>query len=252
MGTEVATSHRERVLARIAELKKAGAVPSPRNTGVQYFDLSGNDGTFTVGRNKIEVPADQKFVAPLEGARRSWLYWEAKKVTNRIVAKVLEGMPAEPPEDDLRVGDSRDRPRDGWSLHYGLQMTGLGGEFDGIVVDLEKSSKGVENFFNDVVGAAIDMAENPESGGMFNPILTIEIKSYENKKHDRTVYFPEPTIVDWTDAGGRLLSEENPTFHAVVCGGASDECSGSGGLEDIVRDPEPLTVAPPPPALPPF
>jgi len=56
-----------------------------------------------------------------------------------------------------------------------------------------------------------------------------------------------PGPVSYADLFEIAVPMDPPT-----CGGASDECSGSGGLEDIVRDPEPLTVAPPPPALPPF
>lgn len=208
------------ILAKVEALKKTGAVPQAARGSQLFAKFDGNTGAWTIGKNREAIPDTQKFVIALEGAQRGYQFWKSGKVHESRMREVIDGpMPAEPdkaPDGSPAyfVGD-RPKPeeRDGWQETRVLQLTGKGGEYDGIFSEWSTTSYGGKQAADDAMNRMAH-ATATEQGreGFFNPVVTLGTDDgYEHKTYRRMVYNPIITVLGWTD--GKTVVTDLGEYH---------------------------------------
>ena len=199
MGAGMLT--KEQVLAKARERIQSGEAPKERMSGKVFLSLDGNTGGLTYGRDKTPLDEDQKFVAPLAAQMHGLMYWEGGVVRNEKMLPVIEGPIPVFPEGELVAGTlAPPRNRDGWTQVVSLQLSGIGGDLDQLVAQLDLSNMSKLGAGQSFLGQIFAQLETEDGGkGFFNPVLRLGVDSYRNKTHSRDVYFPVFDIEGWTD-----------------------------------------------------
>lgn len=196
---------RDMILAKAAERRAAGETPERRNAGAVYATLDGNNGKFTAGRQETPIPSDQHFVLLLDGCAYERPLWLSKKVIKRLTVPVLEGTMPDIPAGEPAIGSlPKPRERDGWGESINLLLSGVdGGPFEGVILRLDCSNMSQRDRAAELLNLVFDQIDTPDGqGGLFVPILTIEIDFYFNKTYTKDVYFPVFKVVGWTNIEG--------------------------------------------------
>lgn len=162
----------------------------------QFMKFSGNDGTYTFGKDQEELEhGTQLVVNPMELAA-GWICWKDGKLVDEDNVRVVDGNPRD--EEDLKDHgpyDNDDDNQDGWQEQRIIHLASIDGE----LFILKLSSKGGIRAFGKLLE---DFSLGRKKHGFdMVPVIELDANGFDakNKKGKKIgkKFAPKFTIIKW-------------------------------------------------------
>ena len=206
--------------------------------GIQYMTMNQEgkpgEGTITYGAERTEIEEGSEWVLLPQTLKHGYLARNGAKVDDEVWASVFHDLP-----------DVTDKPIKrgfNWDQAYKGEFVCVSGEDVGTQVEFGGAAAGIVKMYSQQILPALLSQLDVDPGSLFLAV-TFDVRSYDNKTYNKTIYEPVVTPVSWfSEAELAELGVEGKKADAApeepeeaaddVIEGESEEVSGDGEPEE--------------------
>lgn len=172
------------------------AVAAQRDSGGPqgtFLRFSGNDGTYTHGKDQDELEPGTRLVVNVMEMAAGWICWKDSKVVDEVNVRVVDGSP--PDEEDLKDHGPYEDDDDGWAEQRIIHLA----DEEGKNYILKMMSKSGKRAFGTLLN---DFVAGRRTQGMDKvPVIELDYTEFDAKnakgKKIGKKFAPKFTIVGW-------------------------------------------------------
>lgn len=203
--------------------------------GIQYMTMNQEgkpgEGTITYGAERTEIEEGSEWVLLPQTLKHGYLARNGAKVDNEVFASVFHDLPD--------VSNTPIKNGFNWDQAYQAEFVCISGEDVGTQVQFGGAAAGIVKMYSQQILPALLSQLDVDPGSLFLAV-TFDVRSYDNKTYNKTIYEPIVTPVSWfseaelAEMGVEDKKADAPTEEPED----ADDDVIEGEAEEVTQEPE--------------
>ncbi len=175
-----------------------------------YGTFTQEGGIWTMGREKTPIP-DDLYVVNIQEMAEGWICWSDGEFVEEITVPLLLAGKKPPLYEDLPDHGPYKRERDGWEEQRVFPLKGIN---TGTEVTIKKGN--TDGMVQAYAALADEIITRGQLGKDPWPVISLQSRSYDNKKHGSKTWVPIFNVQYWikdpnvTVQTGKVLDDAIP------------------------------------------